>query len=41
MAALITGGSFDQFGKTGDRPMTMVENRSGHQNEVKIIDYLA
>ena len=40
MAALIHGGSFYQLENTGDGPMIMMGNRSGHQDDTKIIDYV-
>ena len=40
MAALIHGGSFYQLENTGDGPMIMMGNRSGHQDETMIIDYV-
>ena len=39
MAALIQGGSFYQLENTGDGPMVMMGNRSGHQDNVRIIDH--
>ena len=40
MAALIQGGSFYQLENTGDGPMVMMGNRSGHQDDVRIIDHV-
>jgi mannose-6-phosphate isomerase-like protein (cupin superfamily) len=40
MAALIQGGSFYQLENTGDGPMIMMGNRSGHQDDTMIIDYV-
>jgi len=39
MAALIQGGSFYQLENTGEGPMVMMGNRSGHQDDVRIIDH--
>ncbi len=39
MAALIQGGSFYQLENSGDGPMVLMGNRSGHQDDVMIIDY--
>jgi mannose-6-phosphate isomerase-like protein (cupin superfamily) len=39
MAALIHGGSFYQLENSGDGPMVMMGNRSGHQDDVMIIDH--
>jgi uncharacterized cupin superfamily protein len=40
MAALITGGSFYQLVNSGDKPMILMGQRSGNQDNVKIIDYV-
>lgn len=40
MAALINGGSFYQLENSGSGPMVLMGNRSGNQDNVKIIDYL-
>jgi mannose-6-phosphate isomerase-like protein (cupin superfamily) len=40
MAALITSGSFYQLENTGSGPMILMGNRSGSQDNVKIIDYV-
>ena len=39
MAALIQGGSFYRLENTGEGPMIMMGNRSGSQDDIKIIDY--
>ena len=39
MAALVTGGSFYQLENTGEGPMVLMGNRSGSQDNIKIIDY--
>ncbi|MEK9683263.1 MAG: cupin domain-containing protein [Rhodospirillaceae bacterium] len=39
MAALIRGGSFYRLENTGQGPMIMMGNRSGQQDNIKIIDY--
>ncbi len=38
-AALVTGGSFYQLENTGAGPMILMGNRSGSQEDIKIIDY--
>lgn len=40
MAALINGGSFYQLENSGSGPMVLMGNRSGNQDNVKIIDYV-
>ena len=40
MASLITGGSFYQLENPGEGARIMMGNRSGHQDETKIIDYV-
>ena len=40
MAALIQGGSFYQLENSGDGPMVMMGNRTGHEDDIKIIDYV-
>ena len=39
MAALIHGGSFYRLENTGQGPMILMGNRSGQQDNIKIIDY--
>ena len=39
MAALVTGGSFYRLENTGDGPMILMGNRSGSQDDIKIIDH--
>jgi mannose-6-phosphate isomerase-like protein (cupin superfamily) len=40
MAALIGGGSFYQLENTGDGPMVLMGNRTGPEDDIKIIDYV-
>ncbi|MEE8332421.1 MAG: cupin domain-containing protein [Alphaproteobacteria bacterium] len=40
MAALINGGSFYQLENSGDGPMVLMGNRSGPEDDIKIIDYV-
>lgn len=40
MAALIQGGSFYQLENSGDGPMILMGNRTGHEDDIKIIDYV-
>ena len=40
MAALIGGGSFYQLENTGRGPMVLMGNRSGPEDDIKIIDYV-